>query len=317
MNKFKVYKKGKKDEEIEHYDVCVLGGGPAGLTAGIYTGRYGLKTGLITKDIGGMANLAAKIENYPGYEGSGLKLMKKFHEQARKAGTEFLEKEARDLKKDDTGYIIELDGKVVHSKTLIIASGTKKRKLEIPGEEEFLGKGVSYCATCDAAFFRNKNVAVIGGRNSAAKAALILSKIAKKVYIVYRKEKLNCDEIEKEKIKQKDNIELVLNSVPKKILGNKFVNKFEIESKGKEKKGLNVEGVFIEIGAIPVKAITTKLGIDTNEEGYIKVDNQMRTSQEGVFAAGDTVKSPIKQVVISAGQGAIAAHSAKDYLSKK
>ena len=159
---FKVFEKNVKDENIEHYDVCIIGGGPAGLTAAIYSSRYGLKTGLITKDIGGMANLASEIENYPGYEGSGLNLMNKFWEQAKKYGTELLNSEVKEIQKDKTGFVIELkNNKVVHSRSLIISSGSERRKLNIPGEDEFLGKGISYCATCDAAFFKNKIVSVL------------------------------------------------------------------------------------------------------------------------------------------------------------
>lgn len=311
---FHVFEKHVKDEDAEHYDVCILGGGPAGLTASLYSSRYGLHTALVTKDIGGMANLASKIENYPGFNGSGLELMQKFYEQAKNSGAEFLNSEVADLHKDKTGFIIELkNGKVVHSKTIILALGTEKRKLDVKGEEKFLGRGVSYCATCDAYFFKNKIVSVIGGRNSAAKAALILSKIAKKVYLIYRKDKLNCDAVECEKLDKERNIEIILDSVPVEIKGKDSVSELIIETKNK-KKELKVQGIFIEIGAIPVSSITKKLEIKTDEEGYIIVDEKMSTNVKGVFAAGDTVKSKLKQVVISAAQGAIASYSAKEFL---
>lgn len=311
---FHVYDKETDHDEIEHYDVCILGGGPAGLTSAIYSSRYGLHTGLITNDIGGMANLAHKIENYPGFEGSGSELMQKFHQQAKKYGTEFLNTEVKNLKEDDTGYVIGLEnGRVVHTISLIIALGTTKRKLDIPGEDEFLSKGVSYCATCDANFFKGRVVSVIGGRNSAANAALVLSGIAKKVYLVYRQNKLNCDQSEKENIEKKENIELVLNSKPVKIEGDKKVEKLVVDNEGKAKE-LKVDGVFIEIGSIPIEKLTRKLGINTDEKGFIEVDKEMKTNVEGVFAAGDTVKTPIKQVVIAAGQGAIAAWSAKEHV---
>ncbi len=306
------------NENIGHYDVCILGGGPAGLTSSIYSGRYGLHTVLISKDIGGMANLAEKIENYPGFEGTGLELMKKFWEQAKKFGAEFLNSEAVNLHKNKTGFIIELkDRRVVHSKSIILALGTKKRKLNIPGEEQFLGKGVSYCATCDANFFKGKVVGVIGGSNSAAKSALILSRIAKKVYIIYRRGELRCDKVEKEKIKKAGNIEVIYNSVPLKIKGKDKVTGIEIIDKDKDKREIKLDGVFVEIGSIPLTAIAKRLGVKTNKEGYIIVDNDMATNVRGVYAAGDVVESKLKQVIVSASQGALAAHSVKDYLSQK
>ena len=314
---FHVYEAEIDDEEITHYDVVVLGGGPAGLTSAIYSSRYGLYTALITKDIGGMATKAHKIENYPGFEGSGQELMQKFYKQAKKHGSQFLHTEVADLHKDETGFIIELqDGKVVHSRSLIMALGTEKRKLNIPGEDKFIGRGISYCATCDAAFFKGKEVAVIGGRNSAAKAALLLSNLAKNVYIVYRQDRLNCDKADKEKVEEKDNIELILNSTPKEVKGEERVEKLVIEQEEEEKE-LGLDGVFIEIGSVPVQDLTNQLGIETDKEGYIKANNEMETNVPGIFAAGDTIKSPIKQVVIAAGQGALAAFSAKEYLSKK
>jgi thioredoxin reductase (NADPH) len=313
----KVFEKEEKDEDVLHYDVCILGGGPAGLTAAIYTSRYGLKTAIITKNVGGMCNLAHKIENYPGYEGGGFELMQKFYKQAKEFGSETANTEVANIKKDKTGFVVGLrSGGVVHAKTVIIALGTEKRKLRIPGEEEFIGKGVTYCATCDANFFKDKDVAVIGGRNSATKAVTILSKIAKKIYLVYRGEKLLADKNEIKKVDKLENVEILSKSLPKKIAGGKSVEKLEIEKDGK-KKVLAVSGVFVEIGAIPVTEITKILGIKTDDKSYIKVNDGMETNIGGVFAAGDTVKSTLKQVVVSAGQGAIAARSAFDYLSGK
>jgi len=301
-------------EEI--YDVCIIGGGPAGLTSAIYSGRYGLKTYVISKDIGGTAALADKIENYPGYEGNGFELMKKFYEQAKKFQAQFINSEVVSIKKNKN-FIIELKNKdKIYSKTLIIASGTERRKLNIKGEEEFIGKGVSYCATCDGAFFRGRVVAVIGGRNSAAKAALLLSKLAKKVYIVYRQGKLNCDEVDKKRIEEKENIELVLESIPVEIKGDKFVKSLVINQKDKLKE-LKVDGVFVEIGSVPVSNLAKKLGIKTDEEGYILADEEMRTNINGVFAAGDIITRKLKQIIVSAAQGAIAARSAYDYLEKE
>jgi len=312
---FHIFSKEIKDKDIIHYDVCILGGGPAGLTAGIYSSRYGLHTALITKDIGGMALLAEKIENYPGFVGSGIELMQKFSEQAISVGTEFLNSEVANLDKDRTGFVIELiNGKVVHSKALIIALGTEKKKLEVEGEEKFLGRGISYCASCDAYFFKNKNVAVIGGSDSACKAALLLAGIAKKVYIIYRGNELRCEKIENNRIIQAKNIEIICNSVPIKVKGKEKVESLIVKEKNK-KQEIKLDGVFIEIGAIPVTAIVKKLGLKIDKDGYIKVNEEMKTNAKGVFAAGDAVKSKLKQVVVAASQGALAAKSAYEYIS--
>lgn len=313
---FHVFEKNKKDGEIEHYDVCIIGGGPSGLTAAIYSSRYGLHTALISKDVGGMANLAHKIENYPGFSGSGFELMQKFKKQAEEFGTEFLFSEVANIFKDKTGFVIELkNGKVAHSRSIILALGTEKRKLGIIGEKEFLGKGVSYCATCDANFFKNKIVCVIGGSNSAAKSAKILSLVAKKVYIVYRKEELRADKCEAKSIKEDEKIEIFFNSIPKKIIGDKKVAGIEIEKNGKNEM-ISLDGVFIEIGSTPVTAIAQKLEIKTDKEKFIEVNADMETNVPGIFAAGDAIKSKLKQVIVAASQGAIAAKSAFDYLKK-
>jgi len=256
------------------------------------------------------------VENYPGYEGSGAELMKIFYEQAKKFGTEFLNSEAVELEKDKTGFIIGLkNGRVVHSRSLIIALGTEKRKLNVPGETELLGRGVSYCATCDAMFFKDKTVAVVGGGNSAAKSALILSKIAKKVYIIHKRGMLKCDDIDKKRIRKEGKIKIIYNSVPVEIVGKDKVRGLIIE-KDKEKKEIKLDGVFIEIGAVPNVSIAKKLGIKTDRQGYIVTDMDMATNVKGIFAAGDIVKSKMKQIILAAAQGAVAASSAKEYLSE-
>jgi len=288
MTKEKFSIKGMKipHSKIFHYDVIILGGGPAGLTASIYSARYGLKTCLISKDIGGMANLSPKIENYPGYNGSGFELMQKFYKQAREHGAEFLNDDVIKLEKDSNGFIVfTAIHKIVHTRSIIITLGTEKRKLNIKGEDKFLGKGVSYCATCDGAFFQGKEVAVIGGSDAACMAALILSGLAKKVYIIYRKGKVRCEEI-------------------------------VIEQREKKKK-IKLDGMFIEVGSLPLSDIAKILNVKIDKQGYIIVDHDMQTGVKGVFAAGDVVKSKLKQVVVAASQGAIAAKSAYEYLGKK
>jgi thioredoxin reductase (NADPH) len=280
-----------------------------------------LKTAVVAKSLGGTASLAGNIENWPGFFGSGLELMRKFHEQAEKFGARFLEAEVANVKKDDNGFVLEIGDKEIHGKALIICLGTEHKKLDIPGEKEFLGKGVSYCATCDGLFFKNKNVAVIGGADSAAKAALYLSDIAKKVHILYRREQMRCEPVSFEKIKKKENIEIHCFSNPIKIIGNKKVEKVEVEQAELDKKPkrfiLDIEGVFIEIGATPVVEIIKNLGIKLDEASQIITDKSAKTNVRGVFAAGDGTNNILKQVVVAAGEGAVAAKSAYDFVREK
>ena len=294
--------------KIFHYDVLILGAGSAGMTAGIYASRYHLKTLIISKDIGGSANWANEIENYPGFQGSGKELMQKFHNQAKKLGAEFLIDEIISLNKDENGFIVHLQGKEIHSKALIIATGMKRKELEIPGEKKFTGRGVSYCATCDAPFFKNKDVIVIGSGNAASHASLLLAEYAKKVYLSYRKE-LKADKNEIKKLKENSKIEFIPESIPSEIKGKDFVDSIIFENK----KELKVQGVFIEIGGLPSSQIISQLGIKT-ESDFIQVNSEMYTNIKGVFAAGDIINRKFKQIIAAASDGAIAAKSAYDFV---
>ncbi|MDP2947439.1 MAG: FAD-dependent oxidoreductase [Nanoarchaeota archaeon] len=304
-------------EKDKIYDLLILGAGPAGLTAAIYGGRYNLKTLVIARSIGGMANDAGELENWPGYFGSGLELMLKFKKQAEEFGAEFLQTEIKDVKKEENGFVIYADDKEIRGKTLIVTLGTKHRKLDVPGEKEFLGKGVSYCATCDGSFFRNKTVSVIGGSDSAAKAAIYLSKICKMVYVIYRGKEMRCEPIYLSKIYETKNIEIFHFSKPLEILGKKKVEeiKFLQETPGEKSavKTLSLDGVFIEIGTVPANEVVKNLGLEMVED-YIKTDKEMQTNIDGVFAAGDVTNNKFKQVVTAAAEGAIAAKSAHEWL---
>lgn len=309
-------------KQEKEYDVVILGAGPAGMSASIYASRYGLKTIVIGREIGGMANYAHKIENYPGYEGSGTELMKKFHKQATGFGAEFLNDDLIDIRKEKGFEVITSRKERIRTKTVIIALGTSKRKLNVKGEDEFLGKGVSYCATCDGNFFRNKSVAVIGGGDAACKASELLSNLAKKVYMLTR-ENDTCEAVISRELKEKKNFELLCHATPIEIKGKEFVEELVVEVGKGEKgipklKGLKVDGVFIEIGSLPVSDICKILGIKRDKEGYISADSEnFATNVSGIFAAGDVVKSKLKQVVIAAAQGARAAKSAYDFISKR
>jgi thioredoxin reductase (NADPH) len=303
--------------KMKNYDVIILGAGPAGLSAGIYASRYGLKTLIISRDIGGTANLAHTIENYPGYEGSGFELMKRFFEQAKKHGSEFLNDDIIDIKKDKKVFTITTSSRRFLSvKAVIIALGTQRRKLNIPGEDKFLGKGVSYCATCDGNFFKKKIVAVIGGGESACKAVLLLSDLCKKVYLIHRGEIEKCP-AETKKIRSRKNIEVLSKTIPLEIKGKDRVSNLIIDIGGKKlprEKKIKLEGVFIEVGSLPVSDIAKLLKMKVDKDGFIPVNEHMETNVPGVFSAGDVVRSKMKQVVLSAAQGAIAAKSAHEYL---
>lgn len=315
-----IYPRDTKHTEIEHYDLLILGAGPAGLTAAIYAGRYNLKTAVIAKSFGGTANLAGEIHNWPGFMGAGMELTQKFKTQAEHFGAKMIPAEVDKVEKDDNGFVFYTKEKVIHGRALIIALGTEHRKLNIDGEKEFLGKGVSYCATCDGMFFKNKTVAVVGGADSAAKAALYLSGIAKQVYIIYRKSEMRCEPISLQKIEETPNIKIYYNSTPEKINGEKFVKSLDINhSKSMLEKDeidikLDVDGVFIEIGATPTNEIIKDLDLNSTKDGYIVTDKEAKTSKKGIFAAGDVTNNLLKQVVTAASEGAIAAKSAYDYL---
>jgi len=333
----KVYAKGTAHDEIEHYDVLILGAGPAGLTAAIYTGRYSMSTLVVGKTIGGTANLAGEIENWPGYLGSGMELMKKFRSQAEKFGAKFHEDEVNDVQKDEDGFVLHLSGGAargipskegtgvpsssgkIHGKTLIIALGTEHRQLNIPGEKEFLGKGVSYCATCDGNFFKGKTVAVVGGADSAAKAALYLSDICKKVYVVYRRHEMRCEPISLSKICDKKNVEIHYHSNPTEVIGDGVVKGLkileELPDKKLVEKELAVDGVFIEVGATPAADVVKSLKLKM-EKDYIVTKDSL-TNVDGVFAAGDVTNNKLKQVVTAAGEGAIAAKAAHEFILGK
>jgi thioredoxin reductase (NADPH) len=298
--------------ENEIYDVAILGGGPAGLTAAIYAARYNLNVLVIAKTFGGTTNLAGEVENWPGQIDSGMNIMKKFKEQAEKFGTKFLESELKTITKKEKNFEINTPSKEVIAKSVIISLGTENRKLNIPGEKEFLGKGVSYCATCDGMFFKDKIVTVIGGADSAAKAALYLAEIAKKVNIIYRQTEMRCEPISLKRIEENEKIEIFYNSNPIEISGGNAVQKIKINKDSKE-MDLETQGVFIEAGATPVTEIVKDLDLEFDRD-YIVTDKQAKTNVSGVFAAGDCTNNKFKQIVVAAGEGALAAKSTYDYL---
>ncbi|MBI1935847.1 FAD-dependent oxidoreductase [Candidatus Woesearchaeota archaeon] len=291
------------------YDVIIVGAGATGLTAAIYACRKKLKTAIISIDVGGQTNLTSHIENYPGTGPMhGIELMQRFQNEAIGFGAELIMGKANKVDKTDNGFRVGLaNGESYECKALILAYGKVPRSLGIENEEKFLGRGVSTCVTCDLPLFKNRDVAVIGGGNSAVEGALESATIAKKVYLIHRRDSFRADEITVEKLKQNKNIGLVLNSISTKVVGDKNVEGIEVENiVTKEKKTLKVDGVFIEIGYVVDTSFVQHL-VKVNEKKEIIVDEKCNTSHAGIFAAGDITPVPYKQTVIAAGEGSKAA----------
>ncbi|MBI2564539.1 FAD-dependent oxidoreductase [Candidatus Woesearchaeota archaeon] len=299
------------------YDVLIVGAGAAGLTAAIYTCRKNLKTAVISLDIGGQTNLTNHIENYPGVNAMpGPQLMQKFQENALNFGAEIIPGKVIHIDKKDDLFEVQLaNGEKNQTKVVILAFGKVARSLNIPGEEKFFGRGVSTCATCDSPLYKNKIAAVVGGGNSGVEAALELASIAKKVYLIHRHQKLKADEITVKKVEKQPNVEIILNSQPTEIIGDKFVTSIIVEDvKTKEKKGLHIDGVFVEIGYVVDTSMVKHLA-KLNKRNEIIITDKCETSCPGLFAAGDVTTMPFKQTVISAGEGAKAALQAYYYLT--
>ena len=300
------------------FDVAIVGAGPAGLTAGIYCARYGLKT-IIFEDPTNISQLAIApfIENYPGFEGSGFDLIKKMKEQALKFGATHKFEKVVDIKKNGEKFIIKTDKSEYEAKAIILATGGKHKELGVEGEKEFRGRGVSYCAVCDGFFFKGKKVIVVGGGNSALVEAMYLKDLGCDVTVVHRRDKFKADEIIQRQFYEK-NIPVLWNTVVEKIVGTNKVEKVILRNvKTGEKSEMEVNGVFIAIGIKPQTELALKLGVELDSEGYIKVDRNQATNVEGVFAAGDCCNNPLKQVITACGDGAIAAYSAYQFLKSK
>ena len=290
------------------FDLIIIGTGPAGLSAAIYVARYKLNFIVFSKQFGGMITESDRVENWPGEKKiTGLNLMNKFKEHVLSLGAKIIEETVEKIEKTDSGFKINDN---YESKTILMTQGTEKRKLNVEGEKEFSGKGVSYCATCDAAFFRNKKVCVVGGNNSAVIAALLLSEFADKVYIIYRREKIRAEPIWVERIEKNSKITIINNTNITKIKGENVVKSVLLDNTFNNSKELVVDGVFIEIGSEPNTKIAAQLGIKL-ENGYIKTDVAQHTSVKGVYAAGDitTGSNKFEQLITAASEGAVAINS--------
>lgn len=298
------------------FDLIIIGAGPAGITAAVYAARKKLNCLIITKDIGGQAAWSGDIENYTGYQFiSGPELAAKFEEHLKQYSIELKEKEeVTGLSSVDTKILIKTNKASYESSTAIVASGKRSKLLNVPGEERFKNKGLTYCATCDGPLFSGKTVAVIGGGNSALDAALQLIRIAKQVYLINITSRLGGDAVMQEKLLKADNLTLLNDARVTQVLGDKFVSAIKIKKADKEEL-LSVQGVFVEIGLIPNSDFASQ--VEKSPIGEIKVNCRNETNIAGVFAAGDVTDVPEKQIIIAAGEGSKACLSAFRYLMQK
>ncbi|MBT4165410.1 FAD-dependent oxidoreductase [archaeon] len=300
-------------EKKKVYDVVIVGGGPAAISSAIYLARRNLCVLMVYGVLGGQASTTADIENYVGFKFiTGEEFTKRLNEHLKEYDISCQKEIVKIVKAKGSLFSVEGEENNYIGKAVIISSGARQRKLGVPGEAEFLNKGVAYCATCDAPLFRNKEVAIIGGGNSALEAAIQLESYSKKIYLVIRGKELKGEAVLINKVKGFDNVEVVPSASIKEIKGSKFVEKIIVEQEGSSKE-LDVQGVFVEIGYIPNSEI---IEIKKNERNEIMISNKNETSIKGVFAAGDVTEIPTKQIIVSAGEGAKAAISAADYLAR-
>ena len=295
-------------------DVLIIGSGPAGMTAGIYIKRANLDVQIIEKEYEGTGQMAesSRIDNYPGFYGiSGYDLGEKIREHAENLEIEFLEEEAVAFEETKKGFLVILEsGKTLEAKTVIYTAGASHRKLNVSGSEAFENKGISYCAACDGAFYKDKEAAVIGGGNSALDDALLLSDICKKVYLIHRRNEFRGNQSTLARLEKKENVEIIRNANVKEITGTKKVENILLDTG----KSLDVQGVFVAVGMIP-QTESLKDFVELDKSGYIKADEDGITSKAGFFAAGDVRTKKLRQIITAAADGANAADSAIHYIA--
>ena len=299
------------------YDIIIIGAGTAGLTAAIY-GRRALKKVLVfeANSYGGQIINTLDIENYPGFEHiDGYTYSTKILEQAQSLGAEVAFEKVIDIKDNGSEKEVITANNVYKTKTIILATGSSNRKLGIDREKELLGKGVSYCATCDGSFYKGKDVAVVGGGNAALEEAIYLANIVNKVYLIHRRDTFSADSVYVENIKKLNNVEIIYNSNVTKLNGDDKLSSIEITSNENVVSEINVEGLFVSVGQVPENNNFAKL-INIDEKGYIIAGEDCHTNVEGIYVAGDTRTKSLRQLVTAAGDGAVAATEAIIYINK-
>lgn len=299
------------------YDIAIIGGGPGGLSAAIYASRGGLDTVVFEKGlVGGQIVLTADIENYPGFEEnlSGFDIADKMKKQANNFGTEFKMEEVLEVKPKGKIKSVVTNSKEYKVRSIIIATGANPRKLGVEGEARLTGKGVSYCATCDGALYRDKIVAVVGGGDSAVEEALFLTRFARKVYIIHRRDKLRAIKLVRERAFRNEKIEIVWNSIVKEIEGKDFVENLKLHNKEDDRDfDLTIDGVFMYVGIIPNNKLVKEF-VELDEQGFIQTDASMSTNIPGLYAVGDINQKVLRQVVTAASDGATAAFEAEKWI---
>ena len=308
---------------VESYDVVIVGAGPAGLTAAIYTSRAHLKT-LVVEDVchPSQVSLASEIENFPGFPGgvNGLELLDRMRKQSESFGAVFKSTAVEKFKEYSHSdrrlwSVICTDGEY-KTEAIIVAAGAKPRKLDVPGEEKFVGRGVSYCATCDGALFKGKNVVVVGGGNTAIEEAIFLTRFAKKITVVHRRDRLRATEILQERAFSNKRLSFLFERIVVEILGGNKIEAVRVKNlKTGNEEIISCDGVFIFAGYVPNTEFLKKL-VALDKEGYIITDGDMKTSKKGIFACGDIRKKILRQIVTACGDGAIAAVSTKEYIDQ-
>lgn len=302
------------------YDLIILGAGPAGLTASIYASRYKIKHLVIGKLIGGTATEAFKVENWPGTADiPGKDLTDTFAQHAKNIGAQIEIGEAVKIGKNGENFEITCkDGKNYLAKSIVLALGTQRRKLNISGEDQFLGKGIAYCATCDGPLYKDKIVGVVGGGNAAVTSAIMLAKYASQVYLFVRDKTLNSEPSWTEEINKNSKIKILLETNIKEIIGDEKINVVNLDKPFEDKNSINLVGLFIEIGAVPAAALCQNLQIELDTNGFIKINGGGATNVAGVFAAGDitTGSAGFAQILTASAEGAVAAHSVFKFLRR-
>jgi len=304
------------------YPLVIIGGGPAGMTASIYASRFKVENLVVAEALGGLASEAHKVCNFPTeLEINGMELANKIQEHAEKLGASVIIDKIVGISELEDGSfkLTAQSNKEFYARAILLAVGTERRKLDLPDEAKFLGRGVSYCATCDAMFYKNKTVAVIGGSNSAHTASLYLAEVADKVYQIYRGDKLRGEAAWVEQIRDNKKIELILNTEVKGLIGKEKLEGIILNKPYSGKSEIKVDGLFVEIGTVPQKVLIKELNLATNENGYIKVDVGQKTNQNGVWAAGDITdgSNNFRQIITACSEGAIAAENIFKYLQSK
>ncbi|MBA7501160.1 Thioredoxin reductase [subsurface metagenome] len=300
------------------YDTAIIGAGVAGLGAAVYTGRFQMKSAVVSETLGGTIILTNDVANYPGFgQITGMDLAEKLQRHVNDYDVDIVEKVVSKIERCPEGCFKVFTGnEYLHPRSIIFATGTEWRKLDIPGEREFTNKGVHYCALCDGALYKDKVIGVVGGSDSAAKEALLLAEYGKSVYIIYRKEKIRPEPINLERVMNHKKIKIINNTSVTAISGDRFISSVTLDKPYKGSSKFKLDALFVEIGHIPLSGLAQEIGVKVNEKGEIKIDRDAKTNIAGVFAAGDVVDTVFKQAITGVAQGATAAYSAYHYVNE-